>query len=206
MNIGLWFPVYLCHFSWLSPPPPHFSDAVGSGADQNSPVTSYFPAQRASHAENFSIWWRHHAFGKSKRLLIECSNIIPFDNLLPVSLSQDIHNSEISWFVKLLTSRKIRILGYMSGFRILCEMSKGEYNRLSIYRGYIWYDSAYSTSITMVTLRSNLYSRTTPHTSPLTGRGMGCLSWVIRRKITAIYRERTVHRLPQEWKHTHGHK
>ena len=27
----------------------------------NSPVTSEFPAQRASNAENVSIWWRHHA-------------------------------------------------------------------------------------------------------------------------------------------------
>ena len=27
----------------------------------NSPVTREFPAQRASNAENISIWWRHHA-------------------------------------------------------------------------------------------------------------------------------------------------
>ena len=44
---------------------------VYSGADQikhrvtglcagNSPVTGEFPAQRASNAENVSIWWRHH--------------------------------------------------------------------------------------------------------------------------------------------------
>ena len=26
----------------------------------NSPITGEFPAQRASHAENGSIWWRHH--------------------------------------------------------------------------------------------------------------------------------------------------
>ena len=30
----------------------------------NSPVTSEFPAQRASNAENVSIWWRHHEFGR----------------------------------------------------------------------------------------------------------------------------------------------
>ena len=47
--------------------------AIYSGADQrkhlspaslafvrNSPVTGEFPAQRASNAENVSIWWRHH--------------------------------------------------------------------------------------------------------------------------------------------------
>ena len=26
----------------------------------NSPVIGEFPAQRASNAENVSIWWRHH--------------------------------------------------------------------------------------------------------------------------------------------------
>ena len=28
---------------------------------RNSPVIGEFPAQRASNAENVSIWWRHHA-------------------------------------------------------------------------------------------------------------------------------------------------
>ena len=32
-----------------------------TGCAGNSPVTSEFPAQRASNAENVSIWWRHHA-------------------------------------------------------------------------------------------------------------------------------------------------
>ena len=31
----------------------------------NSPVTGEFPAQRASNAENVSIWWRHHVVIKS---------------------------------------------------------------------------------------------------------------------------------------------
>ena len=29
--------------------------------ERNSPVTGEFPAQRASNAENVSIWWRHHS-------------------------------------------------------------------------------------------------------------------------------------------------
>ena len=28
--------------------------------ERNSPVTGEFPSQRASNAENVSIWWRHH--------------------------------------------------------------------------------------------------------------------------------------------------
>ena len=33
----------------------------------NSPVTGEFPAQRASDAENVSIWWRHHEQGQRSR-------------------------------------------------------------------------------------------------------------------------------------------
>ena len=32
----------------------------------NSPVTSEFPAQRASNAENVSIWWRHYVQSKKQ--------------------------------------------------------------------------------------------------------------------------------------------
>ena len=31
---------------------------------RNSPVTSEFPAQMASNAENVFIWWRHHELGQ----------------------------------------------------------------------------------------------------------------------------------------------
>ena len=30
----------------------------------NSPVIGEFPAQMASNAENVSIWWRHHDWGR----------------------------------------------------------------------------------------------------------------------------------------------
>ena len=33
----------------------------------NSPVTGELPAQRASNAKNFSIWWRHHAIASADR-------------------------------------------------------------------------------------------------------------------------------------------
>ena len=35
---------------------------VNGLCEGNSPVTGEFPAQRASSAENVSIWWRHHVF------------------------------------------------------------------------------------------------------------------------------------------------
>ena len=34
--------------------------SVSGLCEGNSPVTGEFPAQRASNAENVSIWWRHH--------------------------------------------------------------------------------------------------------------------------------------------------
>ena len=33
---------------------------VTGHCEENSPVTGEFPTQRASNAENISIWWRHH--------------------------------------------------------------------------------------------------------------------------------------------------
>ena len=33
----------------------------------NSPVTGEFPAQKASNAENVSIWWRHHVLKKMEK-------------------------------------------------------------------------------------------------------------------------------------------
>ena len=37
----------------------------------NSPVTGEVPAQRASNAENVSIWWRHHGWDGSYTILIK---------------------------------------------------------------------------------------------------------------------------------------
>ena len=39
----------------------------------NSPLTCKFPAQKASNAENVSIWWRHHVI--SRRNKVHNSNI-----------------------------------------------------------------------------------------------------------------------------------
>ena len=37
----------------------------------NSPVTGEFPAQRASNADNVSIWWRHHAINSYEIMIID---------------------------------------------------------------------------------------------------------------------------------------
>ena len=38
----------------------HQSSALQAPCEGNPPVTGGFPSQRASNAENVSIWWRHH--------------------------------------------------------------------------------------------------------------------------------------------------
>ena len=40
----------------------------------NPPVTGGFPSQRASNAENVSIWWRHHDLHGSRCVLLVMDN------------------------------------------------------------------------------------------------------------------------------------
>ena len=44
----------------------------------NSPVTGEFPAQRASNAENVSIWWRHHAHQKDWVPSVQLIAVLPY--------------------------------------------------------------------------------------------------------------------------------
>ena len=61
----------------------------------NSPVTDDFPSQRASNAENISIWWRHYAVLVC-RLLIQIPgklislvcHIIPLSSLFIIALNR----------------------------------------------------------------------------------------------------------------------
>ena len=53
----------------------------------NSPVTGKFPAQRASNAENVSIWWRHH------ELLVYLWNVNQRQKVFVISMSPVFHLS-----------------------------------------------------------------------------------------------------------------
>ena len=50
----------------------------------NSPVTGEFPAQRASNAENVSIWWRHHVYCIFYEGLVVLHRMFPRANFLRV--------------------------------------------------------------------------------------------------------------------------
>ena len=61
----------------------------------NSPVTGEFPAQRASSAENVSIWWRHHAHN-GELLAIYCGYFGDNSSILTGSHRNMAHSSNIS--------------------------------------------------------------------------------------------------------------
>ena len=44
----------------------------------NSPGTGEFPAQKASNAENASIWWRHHVTGESTAICFQYQYLCTF--------------------------------------------------------------------------------------------------------------------------------
>ena len=71
----------------------------------NSPVTGEFPAQRASNAENVSIWWRHHMVSA------KCTQVSPVVHLVtplpcvlvsintqPSTPAMEMYKQRISWY------------------------------------------------------------------------------------------------------------
>ena len=64
----------------------------------NSPVTGEFPAQRASNAENVSIWWRHHV----------CVTLMRYISRRPTFI---MHISDVTWVLRRLNSQATRPFG-----------------------------------------------------------------------------------------------
>ena len=67
----------------------------------NSPVTGKFPAQRASNAENISIWWRHHEI-KSRNISLAIRyvwiyDIYVFVNMWYIFRFGEIHFLFLKW-------------------------------------------------------------------------------------------------------------
>ena len=70
----------------------------------NSPVTGEFPAQRASYAENVSIWWRHHGM----RLLSLSGTLLHPCDIHTVTIPKNLndlcfkhsHCTRAAWYVE----------------------------------------------------------------------------------------------------------
>ena len=95
----------------------------------NSPATGEFPAQRASDAENVSIWWRHHGLRplwedvtNTTQSWVACCLCLDFssDNILHKSSLNFLIKSEVrlipeaprSWLTNICHSRSERPLEY----------------------------------------------------------------------------------------------
>ena len=80
----------------------------------NSPVTGEFPAQRASNAENVSVWWRHHMFNLA---IVEVfTNSIPYTDGLVQDCSftwSFMVTIYLSWSVQLWSRSVLCIPGTM---------------------------------------------------------------------------------------------
>ena len=100
----------------------------------NSPVTGEFPAQRASNAENVSIWWRHHEIilkdmGKMNQPQKKPTNHKPdasFDALRVLSLLHFLINLvhlEIDFYLIAMSSGLFHWLyiGIVADRKLLCH-------------------------------------------------------------------------------------
>ena len=163
----------------------------------NSLVTGEFPAQRPV-TRSFDVffdmrlikrlskqswgWW----FEMSSRSLWRqydyqtCSHPYHSFNNFGASIASKLTYSFAMLLVKGITNSARNYL-MIGGYEYQHLTVTSLYYKLSICRGYIWYDNAPNTIITMIKLRSDLHSRTTPILRPY-GRAMGCFSPVIRRK------------------------
>ena len=67
----------------------------------NSPITGEFPAQRASNAENISIWWRHHDPTFVFWYIMSC-NARKNWKLIPWKFDKNIFETSIEIYMKFL--------------------------------------------------------------------------------------------------------
>ena len=65
----------------------------------NSPVTGEFPAQKASNAENVSIWWRHHGIYIYRYVLFQTKRVGKFIQIYSFSISHIRKNGHDFLFV-----------------------------------------------------------------------------------------------------------
>ena len=74
---------------------------VTGNCEGNSPVTGEFPAQRASYAENVSIWWRHYGKGYANYSVVLCNPIVWLPGNTPGYTSTSSHLSQGRGFYRL---------------------------------------------------------------------------------------------------------
>ena len=99
---------------------------------ENSPVTGEFPAQKASNAENVSIWWRHHVLNASSGVYHLVYSIVCYLQLLPRCL-QSVWLpcklfANLIWLTlagSWVTQSRIRVWVLVPTVKIDCQISVG---------------------------------------------------------------------------------
>ena len=72
---------------------------VNSLCERNWPLTGEFPSQRASNAENLSIWWRHHANSIRGTGESQNSEVTLVEDMGTIGAYQTIKHELCAWFL-----------------------------------------------------------------------------------------------------------
>ena len=126
----------------------------------NSPVTDEFPTQRASNAENVSIWWRHRAQGT---------------HAIDQSYNSTMHPTDVTQFTSLqqkcahvhITVTKWCIVGYGTGAlwdlsirsTINTECWRIMYSSISMESNFLSTDYCWALSFDGITIQAKTISR-----------------------------------------------
>ena len=137
----------------------------------NSPVTGEFTAQKASNAENGSVWWRHHDFRKwcidtikisSVRMVICC--ILPYSTLISTLTKKIILNPILFAVAYLVPTSSFEALYncFMYPTEVRCwNMMFRMLNYQTFWKNPNWFDDVsylglFTTRVTMLSLKFHL--------------------------------------------------
>ena len=145
-----------------------------TGLCGGSPVTSEFPAQKASNAENVSIWWRHPYTTRSTMAQVMACGLLRLPELLlnPHYWLCDIHH-ESNFTASLQVTILYNVFESYT-FKTSATSSRGQF----VSNGDMWRSAEYNLHCVMMrSLNGNIF-RVTGH---LRGEFPG-LRWIPRTK------------------------
>ena len=121
-------------------------------------MTGEFPAQRASNAENVSIWWRHHVHGlaihpndyiRGSCFVVFCFAHVPVDftHILRGYLTGNYSTLSISCGIFLLRNQKIRPIARLEGRAMGCILWFHSLDKVSTHWGRVTHISVSNLTI-----------------------------------------------------------
>ena len=107
----------------------------------NSPGTSEFPAQRASNAENVSIWWRHHE-SQSTIFMRTPQDLPKWGCIMPTSgdiLGVGCHKMRFSYLIRLPHRKRNYKYWFQMKWGLICRYFLFEYSFLLHITNEAWW-------------------------------------------------------------------